>query len=84
MSEMQHVFISYMHENTDIVDRLREELTSRGIEVWIDRNEIKPESHWKDAIRETIREGAFFIACFSKEYNKRDKTDMNQETDDRN
>ena len=76
---MQHVFISYMHENTDIVDRLCEELTSRGIKVWLDRNDIKPGSRWKDAIREAIREGAFFIACFSKEYNKRDKTYMNQE-----
>ena len=63
---MQHVFISYMHENTAIVDRLREELTSHGIEVWIDRNEIKPESHWKDAIRETIREGTFFYRVFLK------------------
>ena len=79
---MQYVFISYMHENTDIVDRLCEELTSRGIKVWLDRDNIKPGTRWKDAIREAIRNGAFFIACFSKEYNKRsqtDKTYMNEE-----
>ena len=76
---MQHVFISYMHENTDIVDRLCQELTSRGIKVWLDRNDIKPGSRWKDAIREAIRKGDFFIACFSKEYNKRNKTYMNEE-----
>ena len=78
----QYVFISYMHENTDIVDRLCEELTLHGIKVWLDRNDIKPGSRWKDAIRGAIREGAFFIACFSKEYNKRsqtDKTYMNEE-----
>ena len=68
-----------MHENTDIVDRLCEELTSRDIRVWLDRNDIKPGSRWKDAIRGAIREGAFFMACFSKEYNKRDKTYMNAE-----
>lgn len=76
---MQHVFISYMHENTDDVDRLYQELTSRDIKVWLDRNDIKPGSRWKDAIREAIRDGAFFIACFSKEYNKRGKTYMNEE-----
>ena len=79
---MQHVFISYMHENTDVVDRLCEELTSCGIKVWLDRNDIKPGARWKDAIRNAIREGAFFIACFSKEYNRRSKTDktyMNEE-----
>ena len=68
---MQHVFISCMHENTDVVDRLCKELTSRGIKVWLDRNDIVPRSRWKDAIRNAIREGAFFIACFSKEYNPR-------------
>ena len=76
---MQHVFISYMSENEDIVDRLCEELTSRGIKIWLDRNDIKLGSRWKDAIREAIREGAFFATCFSKEYNKRAKTYMNEE-----
>ena len=66
---MQHVFISYMHENTDVVDRLRQELTSCGIKVWLDRNDIVPGSRRKDAIRNAIREEAFFTACFSKEYN---------------
>ena len=39
---MQHVFISYMHENTDVVDRLCHELTSRDIKFWLDRNDIAP------------------------------------------
>ena len=30
-------------------------------------------------IRKAIREGAFFIACFSKEYHERDRTFMNEE-----
>ena len=76
---MQHVFISYMHENMDVIDTLCEELTSRDIKVWLDRNDIKPGAPWKDAIRDAIRDGAFFIACFSKEYNQRNKTYMNEE-----
>ena len=58
---------------------MHEELTSRGIKVWLDRNDIKPGAPWKDAIRDAIRDGTFFIACFSKEYNQRNKTYMNEE-----
>ena len=76
---MEHVFISYMHENIDDIDRLYQGLTSHGIKVWLDRNDIAPGARWKDAIRKAIREGTFFIACFSKEYNRRNETYMNEE-----
>ena len=76
---MQHVFISYVRENEKTVNRLYHDLTSRGIRVWLDRNEIKPGVRWKTAIRKAIQEGAYFIACFSKEYNDRDETYMNEE-----
>ena len=76
---MQHVFISYVGENEKAVSRLHHDLTSHGIEVWLDRNEIDPGVQWKQAIRKAIQDGAFFIACFSKEYNDRDETYMNEE-----
>ena len=56
---MQHVFISYIRENEEIVDKLCEALESHGIKVWLDRNDIDPGSRWKQAIREAIREGLF-------------------------
>ena len=76
---MQHVFISYVSENWAVVKKVYDVLKSHDLEVWIDRNDIKPGARWKDAIRKAIREGAFFIACFSKEYNKRNDTYMNEE-----
>ena len=76
---MQHAFISYVHENQEAVSRLYHDLTSRGIHVWLDRNRINPGVRWKQAIRKAIEEGASFIACFSKEYNDRDRTYMNEE-----
>lgn len=76
---MSHVFISYAHENTEAVNRLYTELTDHNVRVWLDRNELQPGSRWKSAIREAIREGTFYIACFSKEYSERDKTYMNAE-----
>jgi hypothetical protein len=76
---MPHVFISYVRENKEIVDRLAQALRSAGVEVWLDREKIKPGHRWKDAIREAIRQGDFFIACFSKAYDDRERTFMNEE-----
>ena len=61
------------------VNRLYTELTGRNIRVWLDQNEIKPGRRWKSEIWEGIRDGDFFIACFSKEYSERDITYMNEE-----
>ncbi len=76
---MAHVFISYVHENEEDVQRLCDELTRHGVKVWLDRNDIKPGFRWKDAIREAIQQGDFFIACFSEQYRSRDKNYMNEE-----
>ena len=76
---MNKVFISYVSENIEIVDRLCQELKSHGIQVWLDRDDIDPGLRWKQEIRRAIQQGAFFIACFSKEYNMRDRAYMNEE-----
>lgn len=76
---MPYVFISYVRENSDVVDRLASSLKSRGVVVWLDRNDIEPGALWADAIRRAIREGTFFIACFSKEYIARSRAYMNEE-----
>ena len=76
---MQHVFISYVRENKKAVDELHEELKSCGIEVWRDLQHLNPGDRWKRKIRKAIREGGFFIACFSQEYHDRDESYMNEE-----
>jgi HEAT repeat protein len=76
---MEYVFISYVRENTEDVNRLAETLKAFGIEVWLDKEQIRPGSRWKDAIQDAINQGAFFIACFSAEYSQRMKTYMNEE-----
>ena len=77
--EMKHVFISYCHENKTIVDRLYENLISRGIKVWLDRNALEPGMQWKPAIQQAIHQGTYFVACFSKESNARKQTYMSEE-----
>ena len=76
---MSHVFISYVRDNADIVSHLCKELHAKGIETWLDREQLSPGVRWQDAIREAIDSGAFFLACFSQEYSNRPRTYMNEE-----
>jgi HEAT repeat protein len=79
VATVAHAFISYVRENTDVVDRIALELRKRGATVWLDRENIEPGTPWRDAIQKAIQNGKFFIACFSKEYDERDRTHMNEE-----
>lgn len=72
-------FISYVRENSELVDKLQEDLEAHNIEVWIDRKDLGVGSRWKRQVRAAIHSGSFFIACFSKEYHERDTTYMNEE-----
>ena len=72
-------FVSYVHEDTAKVQRLFEDLTSYGAKLWLDRNDLAPGIRWKVAIREAVREGAFFVACFSHTSVEKGRTYMNEE-----
>jgi hypothetical protein len=76
---MSHIFISYVHEDQDKVEKLSNALKRYNMDVWLDRDSIFPGMMWRDAIRQAIKNGAFFIACFSIEYQNRDKSYMNEE-----
>ena len=76
-----HVFLSYVRENEESVRRLATALERNGIEVWMDRNRIQPGSRWRNSIRDAIENGAFFLACFSKEYESRAHSYMDEELD---
>lgn len=76
---VDHVFLSYVRENTAAIDRLARELEARGVPVWLDRERLLPGQRWRDVIRSAIRAGDLFIACFSKEYLARDRSYMNEE-----
>jgi hypothetical protein len=57
-------FISYVRENSDVVDRLADDLRAHGIKVWVDRDDIMPGQYWKDAIREAIQKGHILLPVF--------------------
>lgn len=76
---MRHVFISYVREDSLEVNRLTEELSAAGVSIWLDREEIRAGTRWKQVIRKAIQEGDFFLACFSSHYYRRVATHMAEE-----
>jgi ATP-dependent Clp protease ATP-binding subunit ClpC len=76
---MPRVFISYVRENWNVVRELVEVLKARDLDVWIDREQLLPGQRWASVIREAIRNGDYFIACFSRESSEKTKSFMNDE-----
>ena len=76
---MPNVFISYVRQNSDQVDKLAAELRRHGVTVWLDREQLVPGMRWQQAIRKAIRGGDFFLACFSAESVARTRTYQNEE-----
>jgi ATP-dependent Clp protease ATP-binding subunit ClpC len=76
---MPRVFVSYVHENWNVVRELVEALRSRDLDVWIDREQLLPGQRWANVIRQAIRSGDYFIACFSRESSNKAKSFMNEE-----
>ena len=76
---MKSVFICYVRDNKEAVVKLYSALKSNGINVWMDLLDLKAGERWERRIREEIQTVDFFIPCFSKEYNARETTYMNEE-----
>lgn len=77
--ETKKVFISYVRENYDKVAQVCNKFSDEGIDYWIDRENIEPGILWKIAIKNAISKGAYFLACFSKQYAEKPEPYMNEE-----
>ena len=77
--EKRKVFISYVRDDRDRIEKLASALRSARVPVWIDTSELHPGERWRDQIRDAIRDGAFFLAAFSKASESRDRTYMREE-----
>ena len=62
----KHVFLSYCHENTIEVRRLREELMAADEAVWWD-GDIKPGQDWKLEIGKAMKSAYAVVLCLSEE-----------------
>lgn len=62
---MSHVFVSYSRKDTAFVDQLIRDLEGKGIEVWVDREDIRGGDRWRPAIVEAIRTCQSFVLVLS-------------------
>ena len=75
------LFISYVRQNIKKVKHLKELLEAKGIETWLDTKSLKPGQGFEKEIKKAILNSDFFLACFSKAYEKRQESWMNLELD---
>jgi small GTP-binding protein len=73
------VFISYIKENENEINVICDAFRNIGIDFFLDRNDIQVSERWEDSIRNEIRNGTFFLACFSREYNLKYISYINEE-----
>jgi len=69
----KHVFLSYCHDNYEIVSKLHNYLKKLGEQVWWDKN-ILPGQNLKEEITKAIIDSYAIIFCFSKELYSKDKS----------
>lgn len=62
-----YIFISYSHDDEEIVRKLVQSLESEGFCVWVDYENIRGR-YFSDDIKNGIRECDIFIQCLSKSY----------------
>lgn len=59
------VFISYAHEDSEGANRLYADLKQKGINVWLDSENLLPGQNWQVAIKKAIRYCTYFVALLS-------------------
>lgn len=76
---MSFSFVSYLRSDLNEIMPFLNRLREDSLSVWIDREQLEAGRLWKDQIRDAIRSGKHFIACFSSSYPTSEKTFMNEE-----
>ena len=67
MTEPSHaVFLSYASQDAEAAHRICEALRTAGIEVWLDKSELRGGDAWDAAIRKQIKTCALFIPVISR------------------
>jgi hypothetical protein len=73
------VFVSYVHDDSAVVDQLCADLENAGVRIWRDIDQLLPGDDWRLAIRRAIEGGTGFIACFSRRSEDRSHSYMREE-----
>jgi len=78
-TDQKHIFISYGHdEYIEFINRIAQELKTRGIYAWIDSYDIKPSTTWYDEIKKAIDNSEIVMAFLTEHSMKRDGFCVNE------
>lgn len=62
MADAARVFISYSSQDADLVDRLKTALAQAGVAVWLDHEQLTPDTlDWQEAVRKGILQATHVI-----------------------
>ena len=62
---MSHTFISYSRRDTELVDNFVASLQKAGLDIWLDREDIKAGNSWRVQIVEAIDDCDAFVLMLS-------------------
>lgn len=62
---MAQIFISYSRRDTETVDRIAEQMKDAGLDVWLDREDIKAGNTWRVQIVQAIDTCLAFVLMLS-------------------
>lgn len=63
---MNHVFISYSRQDSDVVFDIIKRLKNAGVKIWIDQQNIEPGVNWDSEIERGIRDSSVILAFLSE------------------
>lgn len=64
---LQHVFISYKHEDHAFANKLIHQVQVAGFRVWIDNEQLRAGENWREAINDAIRDSFALILIITPE-----------------
>jgi hypothetical protein len=67
------VFLSYASEDAEAAERIATALRAAGVEVWLDKSELRGGDAWDRQIRGQIRDCALFVPIISANSQARPK-----------
>lgn len=66
------IFISYSHSDEDVAERISSKLADKGLEPWIDRQEIRPGQSFIAGMNEGVASASYVLVLLSEASGKSD------------
>jgi TolB-like protein/Flp pilus assembly protein TadD len=69
--ESKAVFLSYASEDAEAAQRICDALRAAGVEVWLDKSDLRGGDSWDRSIRQQIHDCALFVPIISQHTHER-------------